>query len=133
MERDRGQLIRTETVRDLNVRRYPYAHPITYRFIMAAIREGAHRKLPQGLQHYKDGWGRWVKKRNIAFVYFSSTAVENEIGYMYGYGINSRSAEPNRREAVREHVRTFIKMLRENCSPRLRSIFPLDDIPLDKP
>ena len=128
MERYRSQ---PEAAPNLN--RYPYAYPITYRFIMAAIREGAHRKLPKKLQRYKNGWDRWVKKRNIAFIYFSSPAVEDEIGCMYGYGINSRSAEPNRREAVRDHVKTFIEMLRENCSPRLQSIFPLDEILLDKP
>ncbi|OGE08875.1 hypothetical protein A3C32_02235 [Candidatus Daviesbacteria bacterium RIFCSPHIGHO2_02_FULL_41_14] len=128
MERYRSQ---PEAAPNLN--RYPYAYPITYRFIMAAIREGAHRKLPKKLQRYKNGWDRWVKKRNIAFIYFSSPAVEDEVGYMYGYGMNSRSIEPNRRAAVSDHVKTFIEMLRENCSPRLQSIFPLDEVLLHKP
>jgi|SRR3989344_180261 len=112
---------------------YPYAWPVTYAFLKAAIDEGAHLIVPKALRSGGDAQERWVRKINIAAVYFGSKATEEDIGRMYGYSQNSLSESPNVRSAPQKHIRTFIKLLWGNCSEGLRERFPLDQIPLDKP
>lgn len=116
-----------------NVLEYPYAWTQTYRFLKAAIAEGAHKVLPERLQNRAGGSDIWIKKRNIAGLYFSTKLVEDDLGIMYGYGANSRTDNPNRREGPRQHITSFLKLLWENCSAETRRAFPLRSLYTGKP
>jgi len=122
-----------ELINPFGEKAYPYAWPVTYEFLKAAIEEGAHLIVPKQLRNFTDAENMWVRKRNIATIYFSSKATQGEIGRMYRYSQNSIRENPNLRSAPQKHIRTFIKLLWGNCSNELQGRFPLDQIPTDKP
>ncbi len=110
-----------------------HAWPVTHAFLRAAVEEGAHLIVPKVLGKFPDGEARWIRKRNIAGIYFGSKASKEDIGRMFGYSRNSTSNEPNLRSGPQEHIKTFIKLLWGNCSEELQRAFPLNKIPTDKP
>jgi hypothetical protein len=106
---------------------YPYAQPKTYEFLKAAIAEGAHLKVP-ARRHFRpeaDLANDWLKIRNIAGIYFTSPAVLEDIGKMYGY-----KAE---REGPRLVVNKFIRILRDNSSDTLKEQYPISELQTRKP
>ena len=109
--------------------KYPYAHEVTYRFLQAAITEGAHLKVPPILAQKSDldpdrAWARW---RNMVGIYYSTDLTLAEIGHLYGFGAK------NKRERVRQIIKNFLRRLWENCSGELQDQYRLSAIIQAKP
>lgn len=131
--RDRAELSALFNSVELDEKVRQNTYPETFEFLNAAIAEDAHLRVPARLVHYNDAPERWLVKCHIAREYYFTNAVEEDIGRQHNYGISGKSENPNRRSGPRKQVKTFIEMLRENCSPQTQARFPLGLIPLDKP
>lgn len=103
-----------------------YAHPVTLKFLSAAIAEGAHIKIQKSFNVDRRDRSKedlWVRMRNVAGIYYSCDITTKELAVYYNVN----------HQKISEIVRKFVKHIWENCSDGLKYRFPLDELQKVKP
>ena len=96
-----------------------YAHKITHDFLKAALAGSNHQTQPQTKHSAKT----WVRNRNIIGCYFGSPASKTELAERYQIS----------RERIRQIIKKGVSCLWQNCSAQTQQLYPLVEIPLNKP